>query len=139
MQITSIVLLIIAIVFLLLIFIAKLKMKNIPVVASNPKIKILTDKNFNQQIKKDIILVDFWAEWCGPCKMMAPVLNEVSEVLTNNKTIGKVDVEQFQSLAATYKVRGIPTMILFKEGKELTRYVGFKSKEFLLKELNKVN
>ncbi|MEI6142735.1 MAG: thioredoxin, partial [Mariniphaga sp.] len=95
--------------------------------------------NFNQQIKKGIILVDFWAEWCGPCKMMAPVLNELVSELPENKTIGKLDVEQFQSVSATYRVRGIPTMILFKDGKEVNRFVGVKSKDFLLKEINKFN
>ncbi len=122
-----------------MVFVAKWKMKNIPSVANHPKIKVLTDKNFNQQIKRGIILVDFWAEWCGPCKMMAPVLNELIVELAENKAIGKLDVEQFQSVAATYKVRGIPTMILFKDGKEVNRFVGVKSKDFLLKEMNKYN
>ena len=122
-----------------MVFVAKWKMKNIPSVANNPKIKVLTDINFNQQIKKGIILVDFWAEWCGPCKMMAPVLNELIVELAENKAIGKLDVEHFQSVAATYKVRGIPTMILFKDGKEVNRFVGVKSKDFLLKEINKLN
>ncbi len=122
-----------------MVFVAKWKMKNFPTVANNTKIKVLTDINFNQQIKKGIILVDFWAEWCGPCKMMAPVLNELIVELAENKAIGKLDVEQFQSVAATYKVRGIPTMILFKDGKEVNRFVGVKSKDFLLKEINKFN
>jgi thioredoxin 1 len=71
--------------------------------------------------------------------MMAPVLNDLSEDLDANKAIGKLDVQEFQSVAATYKVRGIPTMILFKDGKEVNRFVGVKSKDFLLKEINKFN
>ena len=139
MKITLILLGVMLTTFVVMVYIAKLKMKNIPVVVNHAKIKVLTDKNFNQQIKKGIILVDFWAEWCGPCKMMAPVLNDLSEDLDANKAIGKLDVQEFQSVAATYKVRGIPTMILFKDGKEVNRFVGVKSKDFLLKEINKFN
>ena len=139
MNITLIVLGVLLTTAVVMVFVAKWKMKNIPSVANNPKIKVLTDKNFNQQIKKGILLVDFWAEWCGPCKMMTPVLNDLAENLDSGKSIGKVDVQEFQSLASTYKVRGIPTMILFKDGKEVNRFVGVKSKDFLLKEMNKYN
>ena len=139
MNMTLIVLGVLMATMVVMVFFAKWKMKNIPSVANHPKIKVLTDKSFNQQIKKGIILVDFWAEWCGPCKMMAPVLNDLSEILDANKAIGKLDVQEFQSVAATYKVRGIPTMILFKDGKEVNRFVGVKSKDFLLKEINKFN
>jgi thioredoxin 1 len=85
-----------------------------------------------------VILVDFWASWCAPCKMMAPVLNDLAEELTGNKTVGKLDVEKYQNIAAQYKIRGIPTMILFQDGKEINRFVGMKSKEFLHKEISKV-
>ena len=139
MNITLIVLGVFMATAIVMVFVAKWKMKNIPSVANNPKIKVLTDKNFSQQIKKGIILVDFWAEWCGPCKMMAPVLNDLVGNLDSGKSIGKLDVQEFQSVASTYKVRGIPTMILFKDGKEVNRFVGVKSKDFLLKEMNKFN
>ena len=115
------------------------KMKNAPMVADSAKIKVLTDKNFNQQIKKGVMLVDFWAAWCGPCKMMAPILNDLSEELDENNSIGKLNVEQYQSVSATYQVRGIPTMILFKDGKEINRFVGIKTKAFLLREITKVS
>ncbi len=114
------------------------KMKNAPVVADSAKIRNLTEQNFNQQIKKDVILVDFWASWCAPCKMMAPILNELAEELNGNKSIGKLNVEQHQLIASRFNVRGIPTMILFKDGKEINRFVGIKSKEFLLKEMAKI-
>lgn len=114
------------------------KMKNTPMVADGAKIKVLTDKNFNQQIKKGVTLVDFWAAWCGPCKMMAPILNDLSEELDGSTSIGKLNVEKYQSVSATYQVRGIPTMILFKDGKEINRFVGVKTKAFLLKEMIKV-
>jgi thioredoxin 1 len=114
------------------------KMKNMPVVADHKKIKQLTDQNFNQQIKKGVMLVDFWASWCAPCKMMAPVLNEVSDALTDSKSIGKVNVEIARVISSKYNIRSIPTMILFKDGKEINRFVGIKSKEFLIKEINAV-
>jgi thioredoxin 1 len=114
------------------------KIKNMPVVADHKKIKLLNDQNFKQQIKAGVILVDFWASWCAPCKMMAPVLNDVSDALSGNKIVGKVNVEVARAVSAKYNIRSIPTMILFKDGKEINRYVGIKSKEFLLKEINAV-
>ena len=114
------------------------KMKNTPVVEDNEKIKTLTDQNFEHQIKSGVILVDFWASWCMPCKMMAPVLNEVSEELTGNATVGKLNVEQNQAASSKYGVRNIPTLLLFKNGKEINRFVGVKTKDFLLKEIIKV-
>ena len=116
-------------------FISFQKMKNMPVAADNAKIKHLTEQNFNQQIKKGVILVDFWASWCAPCKMMVPILNELADDLNGTKTVGKLNVEQFQSVASKYNVRSIPTMVLFKDG----RFIGMKSKEFLQKEINKVS
>ena len=116
---------------------ARRQMKNIPVVADSDKILTLTDKNFQFQTKNRLVLVDFWASWCAPCRMMAPVLNEVASELTGSSHIGKVNIEQFQSLAQKFQVRNIPTMILFKNGKEVNRYVGIKSKDFLLDQLQK--
>ena len=112
------------------------KIKNTPLVADHEKILTLTDKNFQQQTKNRLVLVDFWAEWCAPCRMMAPILNEVAAELDGKAFVGKVDVQKYQDLATKFKVRGIPTLILFKDGKEVNRFVGVKTKEFLLKQLN---
>jgi thioredoxin 1 len=114
------------------------KIRNIPEVANNPKIKILTDKNFQHQLKNGVILVDFWASWCLPCKMMAPVLNDVADELNGNTFIGKLDVDQNKVVASKYSIRNIPTMVLYKNGKEVNRFVGAKSKAFLLKEINTI-
>jgi len=118
--------------------IAMAKMKNTPMVADHEKVLTLTEQNFQQQTKNKVVLVDFWATWCAPCRMMAPVLNDVATELKGNSHVGKVDIQQYQSLANKFKVRNIPTMILFKNGAEVNRFVGIKSKEFLLKEMAKV-
>ena len=122
-----------------LVFLARLRMKNTPMVADHEKIVTLTDKNFQHQTKNKVMLVDFWAAWCAPCRMMAPVLNELAGELNGKSQVGKVDVEQYQSLAQRFKIRGIPTMILFKNGVEVNRFVGMKNKEFLLKSIMNVN
>jgi thioredoxin 1 len=114
------------------------KMRKAPDVPNSAKIKTLSDKTFAQQIKSGVVLVDFWASWCMPCKMMAPILNDVAEHATGNVTIAKLNVEQNQSTATKYKVRSIPTIILFKDGKEMNRIVGVKQKDYLLKEIAKV-
>ena len=137
MQIFLIILTVILVLAAYLYF-AMRKMKNMPIVADHNKIRQLTDQNFNQQIKKGVILVDFWASWCAPCKMMAPVLNELADTVTENKSIGKVNVETDRLISSKYNIRSIPTMILFKDGKEINRFVGIKSKEFLLKEMAKI-
>ena len=121
-----------------LFFKARASMKNIPVVDDNDKILTLTDKNFLHQTKNRLVLVDFWASWCAPCRMMAPVLNEVSAELSGNSHVGKVNIEQYQSLAQKFQVRNIPTLILLKNGTEVNRFVGIKNKEFLLQQINKV-
>jgi thioredoxin 1 len=114
------------------------RIKNIPEVEKSDKIRDLTDKNFHHQIKNDISLVDFWASWCMPCKMMAPVLNEVAEEIGPGVQVCKVNVEQFQSLAAMHSIKGIPTMLLFRNGKEIDRFVGVKSKSFIIDQIKKV-
>lgn len=114
------------------------KMKKAPVVADSDKIKALTDQNFEHQIKGGIVLVDFWATWCMPCKIMAPILNDLSEALTGNASVGKLDVDKNKAASAKYGVRSIPTLVLFKNGIEINRFVGVKTKDFLLKEIQKV-
>ena len=137
---TNIILLIVAVIligFLVMIKVARNKIKNTPMVADHQKILTLTDKNFNQQTKNKVVLVDFWASWCAPCRIMAPVLNDVAEELDGNKRIGKVNIEQFQGMTKKFKVRNIPTLLLFKNGVEVKRFVGIKSKDFLMKEIAK--
>ena len=137
MQTTFIIIAVLMAAFIGFRYFAMAKMKNTPLVADNEKVLTLTEQNFQQQTKGKLVLVDFWASWCAPCRMMAPVLNDVSAELSGNSHVGKVDIQQYQSLANKFKVRNIPTMILFKNGTEINRFVGIKSKEFLLKEIAK--
>jgi thioredoxin 1 len=114
------------------------KIKNTPEEETHSAIKQLSDANFQAQVKNGITLVDFWASWCMPCKMMAPVLNETAEALGNTAKIGKLDVDSNRESSAKYGVRSIPTLILFKNGQEVNRFVGVKTKDFLVKEISKV-
>jgi thioredoxin 1 len=112
------------------------KLKNAPPVANHPNVKTLTQNNFKQMTTSGLILVDFWAPWCGPCKMVAPVLNEIAEEQQGKLRVGKVNVDNQQALAAKFKVRSIPTMILFKNGKDVKRIVGAKTKQGYLSEIS---
>ena len=81
------------------------------------------------------VLIDFFATWCGPCKMLAPVLKEVKDSLGERITIIKIDVDKNQQLASKYQVRRVPTMILFQKGKQLWRQSGVLSKEEIIKNI----
>ena len=91
--------------------------------------------NFNEQIKEGVVLVDFFATWCGPCKMQAPVLEELKEDRSDVKVV-KIDVDQETEIAREYGVMSIPTLILFKDGKEIAKNVGFMPKELLVQWIN---
>ncbi len=137
MSTTLIVILIFIVVLIGLITYSYYSMKNVKPVENSQKIKVLGNRNFKSVTRNGLVLVDFWAPWCGPCKMIAPVLNDIAET-ENNITIAKVNVDQQQPLAQKFKVRNIPTMILFKDGREVHRFVGVKTKKAILKEVNTV-
>jgi thioredoxin 1 len=112
-------------------------MKSLENVSDSEKVKILTDLNFQNKIKTGTVLVDFWASWCMPCKLMVPVLNEVAEGANGKYTIAKVNVDEQKATAAKFGIRSIPTMILFQNGREVKRIVGVKTRDYLLKELDR--
>ncbi|MGE5943869.1 MAG: thioredoxin [Flavobacteriales bacterium] len=92
---------------------------------------------FSKIINQDKpVLVDFFAEWCGPCKLMAPILKEVKDSLGETVSIIKIDVDKNQPLASQYQVRGVPTLILFKNGKQLWRQSGVIQKKDLISLVN---
>jgi thioredoxin 1 len=121
--------------FFIYIYVMQRKIKNSPMVPDHENIITLTAANFKHQTKNRVILIDFWAGWCAPCRMMAPVLNELAGELAGEAYIGKVDIEQHQSLAGKYNIRSIPTMIILKNGVEVNRVSGVKNKDFLLKQI----
>ena len=96
---------------------------------------VVTEKNFNDEvIKSELpVLVDFWATWCGPCQMLAPVLNEVSKELEGKVKIAKINVDEESALAIKYGVEAIPTLLLFKDGNIVKKSVGLLSKDEIIK------
>ena len=129
--------LVIVSVLVFLFFRAWHKMKNTPAVEDSELIEQLTAQNFANKTKNGVVLVDFWAEWCMPCRMMAPILNDVAAATEGEARIYKLNVDEYQQVAAKYGIRNIPTMIIFRDGKEYERLVGMKTKDALIQSLRK--
>ncbi len=100
---------------------------------------ILNDANFDQEVtKSDLpVLVDFFAEWCGPCKMMAPVIEEIAKEYAGKLKVGKLDVDLSQQTSMKFGIMSIPTVALFKGGQIVSTLIGFRPKETLVAEINK--
>lgn len=96
--------------------------------------KAITDSQFENEVlkAKGLVLVDFWAEWCGPCRQLIPVLEEVSKEMSGKVEICKINVDESPNTAAQYGIRSIPTMFLFKDGKQVDTKVGLNSKASLI-------
>lgn len=91
--------------------------------------EVLSEENFEQRIRSGTILVDFYADWCGPCRMLTPVLEEVAKEVAGKAKVVKIDIDKAQRVASNFQVTSIPTLILFLNGKEAGRLVGLRDKE----------
>lgn len=101
-------------------------------------IKEVSDQNFQAEVlnvKDKAVLVDFWAPWCGPCQMMAPVLEQIDSKFSDKIQVAKLNTDENQNTAMKYQITGIPCMIVFKDGKEATRLVGYRPPEVLEQDL----
>ena len=100
-------------------------------------VKVLNKDNFNEEVlsAKGTVLVDFWASWCGPCRMIAPIIDQLSTELAGKIKVGKVDVDANNGLAATYGVRTIPTLLIIKDGEIMDTMVGASSKDAIMQRL----
>ncbi len=99
---------------------------------------VLTDDNFNSEVLESAqpVLVDFWATWCGPCRMIAPIVEELSEEYDGRVKVGKLDVDSAQKTAGSFGIRSIPTLLLFKEGKVAEQIIGAVPKEQIAAKLD---
>ena len=101
---------------------------------------ILTDKNFSEEVFKSQkpVLVDFWAEWCVPCQMISPILQEIVDEFGEKIKIGKIDVDKNPLISATFSIDAIPALILFKNGKIVQRFIGVQPKEVITETINSI-
>ena len=96
----------------------------------------LTEENFSESVASGVTLVDFWAEWCGPCRALTPILDELGADYNDKAVIAKVNVDNAQALAQKFGVSSIPTLLVIKEGEEVNRFVGITAKDVLSEALD---
>jgi len=98
----------------------------------------LTDKNFKEEVEdaKAFVLVDFWAPWCGPCQMMGPIIEELSEEFKGRVKVGKFNVDENPNIAGKYEILSIPALKIFKDGKVIKEIIGLQPKKVLLEKIN---
>ena len=90
-------------------------------------VKVINSKDFNDEVNNDLVLIDFFAKWCGPCRMMSPIVEELSNGMTS-VSFCKVDVDENNDLASSLGILSIPTLLLYKQGKLVSKKIGFQSK-----------
>lgn len=107
--------------------------------SENAKYVTLTRDNFDRVLADNpVVAVDFWATWCGPCKMLAPVIEELADDFDGRAVIGKVDVDENEDLARRFGIMSIPTVLIFKDGQLVDKHVGFRQKTQLADAINSV-
>jgi len=104
---------------------------------ASDKLKTLTDSNFDQETKIGVVLVDFWAEWCGPCRRLAPTVDALASEFDGRATVGKLNVDENPSVPGRFMIRGIPTLLLFKNGQLEETMVGLAPKEDIARLIEK--
>jgi thioredoxin 1 len=104
---------------------------------ASDKMKTLTDSNFDQEISSGITLVDFWAEWCGPCRRIAPIVEQLAGEYEGRATIAKLNVDENPNIPGRFMIRGIPTLLLFKNGQLAETLVGLAPKEDIVRMIDK--
>ncbi|MBI2185673.1 MAG: thioredoxin [Acidobacteria bacterium] len=104
---------------------------------ASDKLKTLTDSNFDQEIRSGVTLVDFWAEWCGPCRRIAPIVEQLAGEYEGRATIAKLNVDENPNVPGRFMIRGIPTLLLFKNGQLADTLVGLAPKETIAQMLEK--
>jgi thioredoxin 1 len=100
---------------------------------ASENVKVLDTGNFDAAINSGVSLIDFWASWCGPCKVQGPIIDEVADAIGEKANICKVDVDQNQQIAQKFGVRNIPTLLILKDGKPVEKFVGVKPRNMLIK------
>jgi thioredoxin 1 len=103
---------------------------------ASDKVKTLTDGNFDETTKQGVVLVDLWAPWCGPCRAIAPIVEALAEDYDGRVTVGKLNVDENPSVPGRFMVRGIPTLLVFKDGQLADTIVGLTAKDHLAKALD---
>jgi thioredoxin 1 len=104
---------------------------------ASDKLKILTDSNFDAEIKTGVTLVDFWAEWCGPCRRIAPIVEELAGTYDGRASVAKMNVDENPGVPGRFMIRGIPTLLLFKDGQLADTLVGLAPKEDIARMIEK--
>jgi thioredoxin 1 len=104
---------------------------------ASEKVKTFTDSNFDAETKNGVVLVDFWAEWCGPCRRIAPIVDELATDYEGRATIGKMNVDENPNIPTSrFQVRGIPTLVVLKNGQLVDTIVGLVPKEEIVRKLD---
>ena len=99
-------------------------------------VKVFTDSNFDEEIKSGVTLVDFWAEWCGPCRRLAPAVDAIATEYDGRATVAKMNVDENPNVPGRFMIRGIPTLLIFKNGQLADQIVGLVPKEEITKKLD---